>query len=428
MMKRKWMRILTAVTLAALVFCAVPTAQAAGSFKAVVTSKTMKVYAESAPHNLIGTLSEGDAVTVKAYSGKAALISYNGKTGVARISDMMAVADGQSGAQTETSATNKDDTTTAAEIANARTAVTTQAARVYQRASASSGYMKVKAGTTLKVLAINGNVAKVMRGVTVGYMDASLLGDPEASDDKATQITEDVQKYDRVKVAATQDCKVYTQPSSASGFVTVTKGTVMELLATKGSVAMVERDKKVGYVDKQYLTTDIPTTTPDDGVTTADGSSSGSSSGSVSLTGSNEEIIYKFLTKVMGYNTAAACGVMANIKYESGYRPTAGGDNGTSYGIVQWHAGRKTRLIDWCGSNGHDYKTLEGQLYFLQYELKNRYPAVHKRLLAVSNTEQGAYDAGYDFCYTFEAPSNRASRSVTRGNYARDTLWKRYKV
>ena len=150
--------------------------------------------------------------------------------------------------------------------------------------------------------------------------------------------------------------------------------------------------------------------------------------GKVDMNGSNEEIVYKFLTRVMGYNSAAACGVMANIKYESGYRPTAGGDKGTSYGIVQWHAGRKTRLISWCGSNGYDYTTLEGQLYYLQYELKNRYPAVHKRLLAVDNTEQGAYDAGYDFCYNFEAPSNRASRSVTRGNYARNTLWGKYKA
>ena len=48
--------------------------------------------------------------------------------------------------------------------------------------------------------------------------------------------------------------------------------------------------------------------------------------------------------------------------------------------------------------------------------------------MAVSNDEQGAYDAGYDFCYNFEAPSNRAGKAVTRGNYARETLWNRYKA
>jgi hypothetical protein len=51
----------------------------------------------------------------------------------------------------------------------------------------------------VKVLSISGNVAKVMRGVVVGYMDASALGDPDTAkaDTAATQITESVQKYDR---------------------------------------------------------------------------------------------------------------------------------------------------------------------------------------------------------------------------------------
>ena len=409
-------RVLTILTLMAMIIGIASAARAEGSFKAVVTSKTMKVYSQAEPHSVIGKLSKGDTVTVKAYSGKAALISYNGNTGVAKVSDMMAIAG--NGQATET----KAETATASEIANAKTMVTTQTTKVYQKASASSGSTKVKAGTNVKVLEISGNVAKVMRGVVVGYMDARTLGDPDSatSDDTATQITNSIQKFDRKTVAAAKDCRVYSKPNISSSDVTVAKGTRMALLATKGSIAMVERDGKVGYVDKGNLTTDVSSASTDSAVSTADGK--------VDMNGSNEEIVYKFLTRVMGYNTAAACGVMANIKYESGYRPTAGGDNGTSYGIVQWHAGRKSRLISWCGSNGHDYTTLEGQLYYLQYELKNRYPAVHRRLQAVSNTEQGAYDAAYDFCYNFEAPSNRASRSVTRGNYARNTLWARYKV
>lgn len=420
-MNKDWMRMFVAVLLAAIFACAMPNALAEGSFKAVVTSKTMKVYAQAAPHNIIGKLSKGDTVTVKAYSGKAALISYNGNTGVARVSDMMAVA-----GEAQTSESENVETATASETANARTMVTTRNARVYRKASARSASAKVKAGTSIKVLDISGNVAKVMRGNVVGYMDARALGDPDAqkSADTATQATESVQKYDRKAVAASQECRVYARPDTSSSFVSVEKGARMVLLATKGNVAMVERDGKVGYMDKGNLIVEVSASTNDDSaVRTADGNAT-----SVNLSGSNEEIVFKFLTKVMGYNTAAACGVMANIKYESGYKPTSGGDGGSSYGIVQWHAGRKTRLISWCGSNGYDYTTLEGQLYFLQYELKNRYPAVHKRLLAVSNTEQGAYDAGYDFCYNFEAPSNRASRSVTRGNYARQTLWNRYKA
>ena len=381
----------------------------------MVTSKSMKVYAQKSPHSLMGTISKGETVTVRKYSGKYALITYNGKTGIARVSDMTAVTadtqDAQTGNETAETATTET-----------KTVVTTKTAKVYKKASLKSACAAVKAGTTLTLLSTNGNVAKVKRGKTVGYMDARLLADPDATQETSSETntgsTETVQKYDRKAVETTKACRVYEQPDASSSYVSVEKGARMVLLAVKGNCAMVERDGKVGYMDKANLTE--AAASDDNPVQTA--------VGNVDLSGNNEEIVYKFLTKVLGYNTAAACGVMANIKYESGYKPTSGGDSGSSYGIVQWHAGRKTRLINWCGSNGFDYTTLEGQLYYLAYELKNRYPAVHRRLLAVSNTEQGAYDAGYDFCYNFEAPSNRASRSVTRGNYARETLWNRYKT
>lgn len=53
-----------------------------------------------------------------------------------------------------------------------------------------------------------------------------------------------------------------------------------------------------------------------------------------------EAIIYEFLVSNMGLTSAAACGVIANIQYESGFSPTKLGDHGTSYGICQWHNGR----------------------------------------------------------------------------------------
>lgn len=408
-MKGKLTRLLTALILAALLIGMLPSALAEGSFEAVVTSKSMKVYAQKSPHSLLGTISKGETVTVQKYSGKYALITYNGKTGIARISDMTAVTDTQDAQTSETAETTATET---------RTVVTTKTAKVYKKASLKSSCATVKAGTTLTLLSTSGNVAKVKRGKTVGYMDARLLADPDAAQEKTTDNSATVQKYDRKAVETTKACRVYEQPNASSSYVSVEKGAKLTLLAVKGNCAMVERDGKVGYMDKANLTE----------AESADDNPVQTAVGTVDLSGNNEEIVYKFLTKVLGYNTAAACGVMANIKYESGYKPTSGGDSGSSYGIVQWHAGRKTRLIDWCGSNGFDYTTLEGQLYYLAYELKNRYPAVHRRLLAVSNTDQGAYDAGYDFCYNFEAPSNRASRSVTRGNYARETLWNRYKT
>ena len=117
---------------------------------------------------------------------------------------------------------------------------------------------------------------------------------------------------------------------------------------------------------------------------------------------------------------------MANIKAESSFRPTALSSGGGSYGICQWTGSRRTRLQNYCANRGLDYTTLTAQLQFLEYELENYYPKVMNYIRAVDNTAQGAYDAGYYFCYHFEAPSNRASRSVTRGNSARDTYWPRY--
>ena len=141
---------------------------------------------------------------------------------------------------------------------------------------------------------------------------------------------------------------------------------------------------------------------------------------------SNEETIFCFLTQSMGLNTAAACGVLANVYHESGFRPDALGDNGTSYGICQWHAGRYTNLRSWCSSNGYDYKTLEGQLYFLNHELSSSYSKVLNKLRNASNSASGAYQAGSDWCTYFEVPANTAVRARERGNKAQTEYWPKY--
>ena len=55
--------------------------------------------------------------------------------------------------------------------------------------------------------------------------------------------------------------------------------------------------------------------------------------------------VYSWLRNDMGFNHAAACGVLANIQYESGANPGAVGDGGTSYGLCQWHNSRCRSLI-----------------------------------------------------------------------------------
>lgn len=145
---------------------------------------------------------------------------------------------------------------------------------------------------------------------------------------------------------------------------------------------------------------------------------------------SNARTIYDFCLKELGLNSAGACGVLANIEAESSFNPNLYGDGGDSYGICQWNLSRFTNLKNFCNKNGYDWKSLNGQLYFLKYELSNNKSDtgyILDKLKKVSNTAQGAYDAGYDWCYYFERPANKAAKSESRGAKARDKYWPDYK-
>jgi hypothetical protein len=144
---------------------------------------------------------------------------------------------------------------------------------------------------------------------------------------------------------------------------------------------------------------------------------------------SNETTVYKYLTEKMGLNTAAACGVLANIQKESNFNPTSLGDKGTSYGICQWHNGRWTAMKNYCSKNGYSSSSLEGQLHYLQYELENVEPYktnVLPYIKAVTNNAQGAYNAAYRWCLKYEIPADTEETSEVRGNLAKNTYWPKY--
>jgi hypothetical protein len=153
---------------------------------------------------------------------------------------------------------------------------------------------------------------------------------------------------------------------------------------------------------------------------------------------SNEETIFNFLVSEVGLNTAAACGVLANIEKESnfisdiveiGYTLQSGG----GYGICQWtnyprksSTGRRSNLFAYCNANGYDSSSLIGQLHYLQYELTTSYPKTYQAMLSVPNTMEGAYKAGYTWCKNFEVPANTETTSQKRGAIARDKYWAKY--
>ncbi len=141
----------------------------------------------------------------------------------------------------------------------------------------------------------------------------------------------------------------------------------------------------------------------------------------------NERIIFRYLTEVMDLNTAAACGVLANICCESGFKTWAIGDSGTSYGICQWHNGRRRALLDHLKNKGFKNTSLAGQLSYMQYELTvGSYRGVYDYLKAVSDTSTGSYNAAGYFCMYYEIPANRSKAAVSRGNLARNTYWAAY--
>lgn len=160
----------------------------------------------------------------------------------------------------------------------------------------------------------------------------------------------------------------------------------------------------------------------------------------------NETVIYNFLTKNMGLNCAAACGVIANLNAESALNPknlqnsyekslgytdssyTAAVDSGAydnfvkdaaGYGLAQWtYWSRKQKLLEYAKSKGASIGDLVMQLEFFAQEIKG-YSSVWKCLQTVDNTAEGAYKAAYTMCYSYEAPAAKETSSVTRGNKAK---------
>ncbi|MCR4615522.1 MAG: InlB B-repeat-containing protein [Clostridiales bacterium] len=145
----------------------------------------------------------------------------------------------------------------------------------------------------------------------------------------------------------------------------------------------------------------------------------------------NKAEIFEYLVSI-GFNTATACGIMANIECESSFNPNAWGDNGTSYGICQWHSSRFEDMKQYCQQQGLDYTTVHGQLRYLKAELEGRlYNGVSIRKYLkenITNTPEGACEAGRYWCYYYEVPANRDEVSKKRGEKAQNEYWPVYGV
>ena len=141
----------------------------------------------------------------------------------------------------------------------------------------------------------------------------------------------------------------------------------------------------------------------------------------------NEAEIYKFLKSTLGMNTAAACGVLANIYAESKFNPTVevlDTNHLMSFGLFQWNGGRYTALKNYCAEHGCDYRTVSGQLQYLQYELRHSESGAFALVKSVENTREGAFMAAYYWASRFERCATRFYEG--RAKRAWNVYWGRY--
>jgi hypothetical protein len=71
----------------------------------------------------------------------------------------------------------------------------------------------------------------------------------------------------------------------------------------------------------------------------------------------------------MGWTRAQAAGIAANVQRESGGNEKAVGDNGSAFGLAQWHPDRQAAFEKWAGKSMRA-STRDEQLAFINYELR----------------------------------------------------------
>ena len=404
-MKRFWLR---AALFALILVCMASAAAIAENIStdsaqaAVITANT-KVYKSASTSSASMKVKKGTEVNLLAVKGKWALVERGG------------VYAYMSASQVSVKTSEPDYSSL---LADAKAAVVTANTKVYKSASTSSASTWVKEGTEVNLLAVKSGWALIERGGVYAFIDAGQVQVPAAATPAPTPTATPAPDYSSLLANAkdavlTADAKVYQSADTSSASASISKGAKVRLLAVKNGWALIERGGVYGFVKEDAVAL-AAAATP---------APTASSDYLSSSKYSNEQKCYLFLTKEGGLNAAAACGILANIRRESNFNPTSGS---SYYGLIQWGGGRLSSLKSYCSSNGYSYSSLEGQLRFLMYELKNSYPSILKYLQSVSNSASGAYYAAYHFCYYYERPANKASSSASRGELARDTYYPKY--
>jgi murein DD-endopeptidase MepM/ murein hydrolase activator NlpD len=155
----------------------------------------------------------------------------------------------------------------------------------------------------------------------------------------------------------------------------------------------------------------VPGNTGDKGGGTASSSSGASVSAanvSKGVSASGKQLHAWLMSQ--GFSSNGATGILGNLIQESGLRTGAIGDNGTSFGIAQWHKGRGDNLKKFAASKGLSYTDLEAQKLFLLKEMKT-YPDMVKKL---QDPNIGIVDAAALFMRKFERPKDQSDAAAAK--------------
>lgn len=127
--------------------------------------------------------------------------------------------------------------------------------------------------------------------------------------------------------------------------------------------------------------------------------------------------VYAYLCDNTELNRAAICGILGNIWAESCFETEE--TYGSYHGLCQWGYERWTACQTFCENNGYSSDSALGQAAWLVYELKNNYTSTYQKLLNVTNSEDGVYNAEHIFRINFEGCGEQAAlrRQTAAINY-----------
>jgi len=134
-------------------------------------------------------------------------------------------------------------------------------------------------------------------------------------------------------------------------------------------------------------------------------------------TGNKEQDALSYFQS-QGWTREQSAGIVANIKQESAFNPSAVGDSGKAYGIAQWHPDRQAEFEKKFGKSIKG-STFEDQLAFIQYELTQGKEKRAGEILRQTQTAPQAAAAGSKY---YLRPADVEGEQVKRGQMAQSIL------